>query len=179
MVKLSRLSAGLVLVGIATVVFSVPRVFGVADIITDQQIQTIKNSCLDLQATLNQLHQSDTVLRYNRGQLYRTISEKLMVPLNQRIASNQLDGGTLVKITADFSGEYQLFYDSYKNYEISLSSAMKIDCRRQPTTFYDQVADARKKRQALHQSSEKLTQLAVDYQTEFNTFTKTIEEPTK
>lgn len=73
------------------------------DIITDAQIKTIKMHCTDILASLNSLQQNDTLLRHDRGELYRTLSDKLMVPLNQRIASNQLDGADLVKTTANYN----------------------------------------------------------------------------
>ncbi len=142
------------------------------NVITDSQIAMIKTHCTDLQASLNRLHQSDTLLRFNRGELYRTISDKLMVPLNQRIASNQLDGSTLVQITANYNTSYQTFFDSYKVYEVSLSAALSTDCVRQPTTFYDQVADARAKRIALHTASVRLVELAGQYKKSFGDFRK-------
>lgn len=143
------------------------------NIITDDQIATIKMHCTDLQANLNRLHQTDILLRYNRGELYRTIADKLMVPLNQRAASNQLDGSSLVQVTAAYNTAYQTFFDAYKNYETSLSSAIAIDCNRQPTTFYDQVADARIKRVKLHAANSRLVELAVEYRSDFTEFRKT------
>lgn len=140
------------------------------DIVTDEQVRAIRAQCTELQATLYRIHQSDAVLRHDRGQLYKTISDKLMVPLNQRIASNQLDGSGLVSITALFNTAYQDFYDDYKVYEQALSSAMEIDCTKNPTQFYDAVADARERRTDLYLSSTKLVQLAVRYHEEFKVF---------
>lgn len=144
-----------------------------SNIITDDQIAAIKMNCTGLQANLNRLLQSDKLLRIDRGNLYRLISSRLMVPLNQRIASNQLDGGNLVQLTASYNTAYQTFFNAYKDYETSLSAALAIDCTRQPTTFYDQVADARTKRQALHAASAKLVDLAAQYKSSFLEFRKT------
>ncbi|MGK2896538.1 MAG: hypothetical protein ACSLEY_02995 [Candidatus Saccharimonadales bacterium] len=140
------------------------------DIITDNQVRAIRTQCTELQATLHRIYQSDAVLRHNRGQLYKTISDKLMVPLNQRVASNQLDGSGLVAITALFNTTYEEFYDAYKDYEGALSKAMGVDCTKNPTQFYDAVADAREKRTLLYMSSSKLVQLADRYQEEFDVF---------
>lgn len=137
-------------------------------VITDDQIQVIKSRCTDIQATLNQLHQNDALLRVNRGAVYQAISDKLMVPLNQRIASNQLDGGDLVKITAEYNGAYQQFYNAFKDYDTSLTSAMGIDCTKQPTTFYSQLNDARSKRLALQAANQRLVELATNYRTTFD-----------
>lgn len=137
-------------------------------VITDDQIQVIKSRCTDIQATLNQLHQNDALLRVNRGAVYQAISDKLMVPLNQRIASNQLDGGDLVRITADYNGAYQHFYNAFKDYDTALTNAMGIDCTKQPTTFYSQLNDARAKRLTLQAASQRLVQLAANYKTTFD-----------
>ena len=141
-----------------------------ADVITDNQIKVIKARCTELKATLQQLHDSDLLLRYNRGGLYRTISDQLMSPLNQRIASNQLDGSDLVKVTANYNTTYQQFFNAYKSYEDSLSTVLSTDCNNQPSTFYSQLLDARQKRLALHESSTKLVTLAKSYKTSFDTF---------
>jgi len=140
------------------------------DIITDAQIQTIRTHCTDLLATLNRLQRADLLLRYDRGRLYRTTADKLMVPLNQRIASNQLDGSELVATTAKFNDEYQVFKNSYSAYDISLSGVLAIDCAKQPTTFYDKLAIARQARSVIHDSSNKLIELAKQYRTQFDTF---------
>ena len=137
-------------------------------VITDDQIQVIKSRCTDIQTTLNQLRQNDALLRVNRGAAYQAISDKLMVPLNQRIASKQLNGGDLVKITADYNTTYQQFYNAFKDYDTALSTAMGTDCTKQPTTFYSQREDARNKRLILHAASQKLVQLATSYKTTFD-----------
>jgi hypothetical protein len=140
------------------------------DVITDQQIQAIRTNCTEIQGTLNRLQQSDLLLRTDRGELYRTIADKLMVPLNQRIASNQLDGGKLVDITADFNSKYKEFYNAYKEYDRALVAANEIDCVKQPTQFYDAVAVARDKRRVLGKANEALVALITDYKTEFKSF---------
>lgn len=141
-----------------------------SDVITDAQISAIRTHCVALQASLNRLHQTDALLRYNRGQLYTTIRDKLMTPLNQRIASNQLDGSKLVKTTASFDSAYDKFYEAYRVYENSLSRVLDTDCTRQPTTFYSRLADAREKRLELHAISQQIVALAVQYKVQFDAF---------
>lgn len=133
------------------------------DIITDAQINLIKTNCVDLKARLSRLHDNDLLLRTDRGSLYRTISEKLMVPLNQRAAANQVDASALVKTSADYNDAYTEFYNAYTDYDASLSSALTIDCKNAPTTFYNQLQDARAKRETLHSASQVLVQLAQQY----------------
>lgn len=86
-----------------------------------------------------------------------------MVPLNQRAAANQVDASALVKTSADYNDAYTEFYNAYTDYDASLSSALTIDCKNAPTTFYNQLQDARAKRETLHSASQVLVQLAQQY----------------
>lgn len=159
-------ATGLLTIGLFGVLSS--QVHGDDSVITDAQIQAIKLRCTDIQATLNQLHQNDALLRANRGGVYRAISEKLMVPLNQRIAANQLNSGDLIKIAADYKNAYLDFYNAFQTYDNALSNAMNIDCIKQPTTFYSQLEDTRDKRLALNEKNQKLLNLAATYKTTFD-----------
>ena len=93
-----------------------------SDVITDAQINLIKTNCVDLKARLSRLHDNDLLLRTNRGNLYRLLSEKLMVPLNQRAASHQVDASALVKISAEYNEAYKKFYTSYSDYDAAARS---------------------------------------------------------
>ena len=143
------------------------------DIITDAEITAIKTHCSDIQVTLNRLKQADKLLRLDRGQVHRVIRDKLMTPLNQRIASNQLNGSELVATTAAYNNEYQKFFAAYTEYDTALSLAISTDCVKQPTTFYDRVADAREKRFTLRQASRELVILAGQYKSQYENFKRT------
>lgn len=161
---------------VGSTIFMVKSAHG-ADIITDGQIQAIKSQCQELQSTLSRLQQSDILLRTDRGELYRTIANKLMVPLNQRIATNQLDGSQLVAITADYNKTYTKFYDSYSTYAQALTDTTNINCSNQPTQFYDAITKAYDKRAELHAVNQKLVTLATNYRKEFVSFqTKIIKD---
>lgn len=149
------------------------------DIINDAQITSIKAHCTELQATLSRIRQADTLLRTDRGRIYRAIADKLMIPLNQRIASNQLDGSELVATTAKYNDEYQLFFDAYRTYDASLATTLAIDCTKQPTTFYDKLAIARQNRSNLHSSSVKMIELAKQYRTQFDSFKTALTIPSE
>lgn len=166
------------IVSIVSVLLLSVLTFGAAkvsavDPISQKQIDSIKTQCTEIQSSLNQLQSSDALLRHNRGTAYRTISEKLMVPLNQRVASSQLDGGKLVQLTANYNEAYTKdFYESYKNYDTALVATMRIDCVSQPRAFYDSLADTHEKRKKLYKASSELIQIAKDYKKEFDIFKK-------
>lgn len=146
-------------------------------VVTDSQIAAVKSRCTEIQASLNRLEASDKLLRHNIGNTLLTISDKLMTPLNQRVASNQLDGSSLVSITATYTKVYKGdpegdFYNSYVDYENSVVAAMRIDCIKQPTTFLDALDEAHEKRLKLRDATKRLMGLARDYLEAFDKFHK-------
>ena len=139
-------------------------------IITDEKVATIRERCVENLAALRRLHQTDAVLRTDRGELYRTISDKLMVPLNKRLVSNRLDGGSLVDLSATFSDQYDVFFTAYFEYDNALSDVLKINCKSEPVTFYNALLQARKKRDVLNQSNQKLLETIRKFDTSFADF---------
>lgn len=165
---------GVGMVGMRTV----GAVSDTSNVITDKQVTVIRSRCGDIQATLNRIHESDKVLRVNKGYAYKAVMlDKLMTPLNQRIATNQVDGGKLGKITAQFSQTFEKFDKAYSVYERNLSAAINIDCTKQPSTFYNQVLLAYQSRKDLYENDTQLIDLAKEYKAEsanvFQTVTST------
>ena len=139
---------------------------------TEAHIARIRANCVDAQSTLRQLHASDALLRVNRGQLYESISTKLMAPLNSRISLNRLDGVSLVSIATTYESQLVYFRQSYQQYEEAMSQTLRINCINQPVVFYDSVADARSKRKKVHDSTVALHNTISEYKTEFEAFAK-------
>jgi hypothetical protein len=137
---------------------------------TEDHIQRIKANCVDAQSVLTQLHASDALLRVNRGQLYESISSKLMAPFNSRVALNKFDGSKLLEQSAAYENQLNDFRSSYKAYEESMSKTLRINCTNEPVAFYDSVADARAKRQQVHQTIIALQKTIQNYKTEFENF---------
>jgi hypothetical protein len=142
---------------------------------TEAHIARIRANCVDAQSTLRQLHASDALLRVNRGQLYESISTKLMAPFNSRVSLNRLDGVSLVAVAATYESQLTYFRLSYQQYEEAMSGILKINCTNQPVAFYDSVADARAKRKKVHESTVALHNTIGEYKKEFETFAKQFE----
>jgi len=165
------LTAGSLLIVRAAKAQSVPM--------TEVHIQRIRSNCIDAQSTLNQLHKSDGLLRVNRGQLYESISTKLMAPLNSRITLNKLDGATLVSVTATYENQLEDFRLKYQSYEEAMSRTLKLNCQNQPVAFYDSVGETREKRKLVHDSTVVLQTTIQKYKDEFEVFAKTVQEKTQ
>lgn len=144
--------------------------------LSDAHIEVIKAHCVDVTASLNQLHASDALLRVNRGQVYESISTKLMIPLNSRLVLNRLDSGALVAKTAEYDRQLTSFRLAYQQYEKAMSRALTINCKQRPSDFYWAVNEARAKRQSTHESVKELQATITQYGDEFTSFSKTFEE---
>lgn len=131
--------------------------------IKDQQIDRILSSCVTARNTLSQLHASDALLRVNRGQIYESMSTKLMSGFNGRVSNNDFDNSNLASILSSYDLALDTFRLDYKSYEEHLSAAIGINCSKQPTSFYDAVAVARSKRKQVHDDILKLNQYVDQY----------------
>jgi hypothetical protein len=137
---------------------------------TDAQIQLVHNNCIALKSTLNQLHASDALLRVNMGQLYESVSIKLMNGFNGRIENNNLNNKSLVSVTKTYNSFLDNFRDDYQSYEQRLSTAMNIDCQNHPTSFYTAISSARSYRDRVHSDVLRLNQSINQYQSAINQF---------
>jgi hypothetical protein len=148
------------------------RVAAQSDSMTDQQIELIRNSCSSTKNTLNQLHSSDALLRVNRGQIYESMSTKLMDKFNSRVSSNGLDNSGLISATNNYGTTLNVFRTDYITYEKQLTSTITIDCSKQPVAFYDAVTLARTERNQVHTDITKLDQSIDQYQALVDQFGK-------
>jgi hypothetical protein len=93
-----------------------------------------------------------------------------MAPFNSRVALNKFDGSKLLEQSAAYENQLNDFRSSYKAYEESMSKTLRINCTNEPVAFYDSVADARAKRQQVHQTIIALQKTIQNYKTEFENF---------
>jgi hypothetical protein len=139
-------------------------------LMTDEQVDRIRTSCVSAKNILNQLHTSDTLLRVNRGQIYEYMSTKLMDRFNGRVTSNRYKADDLSSITNTYASALTAFRLSYQSYEEQVSKALSINCSKEPVSFYDAVATARIKRTQVHTDVLKLHQHIDEYRTAVDTF---------
>ncbi|HEY5695783.1 MAG TPA: hypothetical protein VIQ80_03030 [Candidatus Saccharimonadales bacterium] len=146
---------------------------------TEAHIERIRSSCVEAQSTLSQLHATDALLRVNRGQLYESMSTKLMEPFDSRLALNNYNTADLVSVASTYDHQLTDFRTKYQQYEESMSDTLKINCRNQPVAFYDSVTATRDKRENVHQSALLLHKLINDYQQAVEAFAKNFKEPSR
>lgn len=140
---------------------------------TEEQISRIRNNCINAKNTLNQLHASDALLRVNRGQLYLSMSTKLMTVFNSRVESNRYSAKDLIAATNNYGTALTTFQSDYKIYEQEMSKALRIDCSKEPVAFYDSVAAARTMRAQVHADVIRLHTYIDEYRAHVDTFNTT------
>lgn len=138
--------------------------------LTSDQEEHIKANCVSIKNGLSQLHASDALLRVNRGQIYESMSTKLMDRFNGRLASNGLDNKAMTTVTDSYRTQLNAFRSDYISYEQKLSSALSIDCTTKPDDFYNTVEDARTLRNTVHADVIKLHQSIDDYRSSVGDF---------
>ena len=141
--------------------------------LSSEHKQKIVANCTSAKSSIHQLHRSDVLLRVNRGQLYEYIGTKLMARLNSRLALNQLDAGTMVAIAAQYDKDLNAFRNAFRTYEEQVTAVLRIDCAKEPETFYYAIRDAKNKRSTVHQQITNLNDSVDDYYKAFNRFADT------
>jgi hypothetical protein len=137
---------------------------------SDQQVEAIRDNCASAKSTLNQLHSSDALLRVNIGQIYESMTTKLMEQFNSRVTDNNINNSGLVAITASYTSLLDSFRSDYIIYEKQLSLAINFDCQAQPVAFYEAIATARTYRQQIHSDVVGLNQFLDKYRLAIDQF---------
>lgn len=138
--------------------------------LTETQRKLITSNCVTIKNSLNQLHATDALLRVNRGQIYESMSGKLMNNFNSRLRSNDRDVRGLEVITNGYQNALTKFREDYATYERQLSATIRIDCTTSPDEFHAAVLDARLKRQTVHQDVLRLHRYIDDYRSAVDDF---------
>lgn len=170
---MNRALISLVLVLTLAVTPSVSWALSGSAVLTDDQVEYIRNNCADTQSALRSLYATDAVARVNLGQQYEAVSARLMAPMNSRIALNKLDGVALAKTTVDFNNELDNFRKTlYSPYKEELSEIVLMKCYDQPIEFYDKLTTILELRTKLRVSINQLGKLLGQYRSQLATVEK-------
>lgn len=138
--------------------------------LTPNQLERVKSICLSSEASLNQLHSNDALLRVNVGQSYESISNRLMKRFNSRVSYNNLNNSALVASTNEYDKSLDIFRNSYRDYETSLSSLISLKCDESPAEFYALLESTRAKRTNVRANVENINAQLENYSAEVNNF---------
>ena len=132
----------------------------------------LEMDCLDLKFKLTKVYEQDGLHRVNAGQVYDTMSTKLMARLNSKVAEDRLDGANLVKSAAEFEDSLVQFREDYREYEVAMNRLLKSDCQSRQHAFYLALEEVRGMRSAIHEDIQVLNIAAKDYYGSFESFKK-------
>lgn len=145
----------------------------------DTPVDRIRVSCEAVSQNLRRLHTNDSLLRVNIGQIYNSLSVRLMARLNSRLALNRIDSTNLVEITGRFEVELESFRLSYNDYEVALATLIKTNCSSNPTEFYANLLKTRDARSKLAVAVESMNDSVSSYQVEVEQLRQRLIEPKK
>lgn len=131
---------------------------------TDEHIARIKANCQAAMGTIGRIHAYDAPTYINRNQTYFSISDKMMARMNARLAVNRYDASALVKTASNYNDALAQFRSAYKLYDDSMADVLRMDCKRQPVTFYDKVRQTRDQRQKVNDAVVQLKTLIDQYE---------------
>lgn len=153
----------LVVIALSLSVVYFGRVSAQTNSLSDSQTESVKSNCTSAKSILSQLHASDALLRVNRGQIYESMSSKLMSRFNSRVNGGGFNVQYLSSAMQEYTKALNDFRSSYRVYEEKLASTINIDCSKNPMEFYQSLMDSRYNRTELHTSVIRLNQKMDDY----------------
>ncbi len=134
--------------------------------LTSSQIEHIRNNCGDTQTAISSVSATDAVAFVNIIQQLDPLSNRLMAPMNSRVALNKLDSVALTKTTVDFNAEATKFQSLYRDYVKSVNATTVMGCYNQPVEFYDNLTLLLQKRALVRASYERLMSLMAQYRSQ-------------
>lgn len=155
--------------GIFFLAVAVPCILGVtayADVdLTPEKQTLITQNCVLSQTILQKVQHNDAATRVNRGEGYETVVARLMTPLNSRTASRGYNDAatTLIDVTKRYQDALDSFKNDYRDYDNTISSALRIKCQKDPSGFYNYIDTARKQRAQLTADISNLSALISEY----------------
>jgi len=167
-----------ILVGLAAifvVAFGVQAaVFAQASVtISDDKLETIRTRCSNSQFALQQIEKRDAVSRINRGRDYDQMMRQISA-FNSRFAYNKINMPDLVQISSDLQSAVDEFRSSYDTYDNDIASALKVNCKQDPSQYYGYIVQARTDRAVIGEKVQSINDLIAKYRAAIVTYQETL-----
>lgn len=127
--------------------------------LTEKQEAAIVDRCAEIREDLKTVQKDDARARVHLGGRYETILSKFIVPLNVRLVENNLSNADLVENQNQFAEAKATFANDYVGYQQDLEELVAMDCKNEPSEFYEKLAKVRQKRKTVEQDTLKLRNL--------------------
>lgn len=132
---------------------------------TAERLARISAGCTSIKQSLTQLQHADSRTRTYLGSSYETVANNFISPINLRLVRNNRPAPDIMNIQSEFSIAQTAFRNQYTTYMRSLEALIATDCRNHPEEFAAHLDTARTNRAALHEITNRLSQLISEQQT--------------
>lgn len=127
--------------------------------ITEAQSNAISDGCTSIHNTLKTIQSQDSRTRVYLGGYYEKFLSKFIIPLNLRLIKNNLSDTELTNIQSSFAIAREDFTDDFIDYQKSLEELLTINCKTEPSAFYDKLKIVREKRETMAKDVTRLKSL--------------------
>lgn len=142
---------------------AVPRVAAApVGVLSDAELQQVRQNCREAQVNLHSLQQRDTVLRINRGRLYDQVLKQTGAFV-ARLGVNKVSAPEVKQIDSDIRNQVQNFKNDYNSYANDLDAALAANCTDKPQDFYNSLQKAVSGRKAVGTDVDTIKQGMADY----------------
>ena len=175
---MKHLTVSRMIIGFTTVFVAVFAMQGVVSAqaslsLSDDKLEAIRTRCSNSQFALQQIEKRDAVSRINRGRAYDQMLRQISA-FNSRFAYNKINMPDLVQITSDLQNAVNDFRSSYDTYDNDITSALKIDCKQEPSQYYGYIVQARNDRAAIGEKVKAITEFTAKYRNAISSYRETI-----
>ena len=132
---------------------------------TEDQLDTISNSCQTLKQNLKTVQRADSRTRSYLGTVYQTLLTNYITPLNLSLVKHNRPSTTITRLYSDILDARADFADRFTSYSQSFEELLYVDCKSDPTNFYNKLESVRKSRAALNASTKHLRTLFGNFYT--------------
>ena len=148
-----------------TIIILLSSVFGIsasANAVTDEQLNGISKNCETIKTNLKDLQHTDSRVRVYLNRHYESVINNLTAPLNVRLIENVIPSKNLVDNQNSMVSTQTNFVIDFVEYQRVLEELVGIDCKANPSNFYNKLKSVREKRGILKEDTAKLKKLMSD-----------------
>ena len=127
--------------------------------ITQDQQDAIVSRCSKIRDSLKDVQKEDAKARVHLGERYEAVLNRFIVPLNVRLVEKNLSNASLVENQNDFVEAKTMFADDYIVYQRELEELVTLECKSNPSQFYEKLTKVRQKRKTMEQDVMRLRSL--------------------
>lgn len=127
------------------------------------QEAAIVDHCATIKESLKTVQKSDARARVYLGGRYETILNKYITPLNVRLVENSLSTTSLIESQNTLASSKAKFANDYVDYQQKLEELVAVDCKNNPTEFYEKLDGVRQKRKKVEQDVQKMRRVLAEY----------------